>query len=179
VTPLPRALVFIGFMGAGKSTAAAEVASALDGELIDSDRLLEARFGHSIAREFELHGEQSFREHERRLVCELLDQAGRGVVIALGGGAVLSAEVRAALAPHLVVLLDVDPGVAWERVQAQAAAERAPRPLARDPGAFHALHAERRPLYEALADAILPGEVSGVARRALPALAALRHGETP
>ncbi|HVR04752.1 MAG TPA: bifunctional shikimate kinase/3-dehydroquinate synthase [Solirubrobacteraceae bacterium] len=173
MTPLPRALVFIGFMGAGKSTAAAEVASALDGELIDSDRLLEARFGHSIAREFELHGEQSFREHERRLVCELLDQAGRGVVIALGGGAVLSAEVRAALAPHLVVLLDVDPGVAWERVQAQAAAERAPRPLARDPGAFHALHAERRPLYEALADAILPGEVSGVARRALPALAAL------
>ncbi|HUN78159.1 MAG TPA: bifunctional shikimate kinase/3-dehydroquinate synthase [Solirubrobacteraceae bacterium] len=173
VTPLPRALVFIGFMGAGKSTAAAEAAAALDGELIDSDKLLEARLGHSIAREFELHGEQTFREHERRLVCELLGQAGRGVVIALGGGAVLSPEVRHALRPHLVVLLDVAPETAWERVQAEVAGGGPSRPLARDRTAFTALHAERQPLYESVADAILPGDLPGVARRALPALRAL------
>ena len=35
-----RALVFIGFMGAGKSTVAAEVAAALGTEALDSDRLL-------------------------------------------------------------------------------------------------------------------------------------------
>lgn len=173
MTPLPRALVFIGFMGAGKSTAAAEAAAALDCELVDSDRLLEARLGHPIACEFELHGEHAFREHERRLVSELLDQAGRGVVIALGGGAVLSPEVRHALAPHLVVLLDVTADTAWERVQAELAAGGSPRPLARDRDAFAALHAERLPLYETVADAILPGERPGVARRALPALRAL------
>ncbi len=166
---LNRALVFTGFMGAGKSTAAAEVARALGGEVLDTDRLLEARFGHPIAREFELHGEAAFRAHEQELVCELLAQAGPGIVIALGGGAVLSERVRAALAAHVTVLLEIDPGLAWERVGGGAAQ----RPLARDPEAFAALHAERRGLYEELADAILPAERPGVAVRALPALRVL------
>ena len=43
--PPGRALVFIGFMGAGKSTAARAVAEALGAELLDSDRLLEERVG--------------------------------------------------------------------------------------------------------------------------------------
>ncbi|HEY3830511.1 MAG TPA: bifunctional shikimate kinase/3-dehydroquinate synthase [Solirubrobacteraceae bacterium] len=166
-------------MGAGKSTAAAEVAAELGVPALDSDRLLEERFGHTIAREFELRGEAAFREREEQVVCELLDPAARvrartgarggvpSVVIALGGGAVLSTRVRAALAPHLVVLLDVDPALAWERVRG------AGRPLARDPAALAELHAARRPLYEALADAILPAHPRGVATRALPALRAL------
>jgi len=169
LAPLRRALVFIGFMGAGKSTAAAEVAGEVGGEVLDTDRLLEARFGHSIAREFELHGEAVFRAHEEELVCELLAKAGTGGVIALGGGAVLSERVREALAPHVTVLLDVDPARAWDRVRAQADK----RPLARDPAAFASLHAERRALYEGLADAILPAERPSVAVRALPALRVL------
>ncbi len=164
--PPGRAFVFIGFMGAGKSTAAAEVARALGGEVLDTDRLLEARFGHPIAREFELHGEAAFRAHEQELVCEVLAQAGAGVVIALGGGAVLSERVRAALAPHVTVLLEIGPEFAWERVGGGASQ----RPLARDREAFAALHAERLGLYEGLADAILPAERPGVAVRALPAL---------
>ena len=170
MAPLARALVFIGFMGAGKSTAAAEIAAALGVEALDSDVLLEARLGHSIAREFELHGEAAFRAQEERLVCELLGQVESGAgqpVVALGGGAVLSERVRAALAGHVVVLLDVDPELAWERVQGWG------RPLASDHTAFTALYAKRRPLYEQLADAILPAELPGVATRALPALRAL------
>ena len=166
MTPLKRALVFIGFMGSGKSTVAAEVADEVGAEVLDTDRLLEARFGRSIAREFELHCEAAFRAHEEELVCELLAQAGAGVVIALGGGAVLSDRVREALAPHVTVLLKIDPALAWERVRAEAEE----RPLARDPDAFAALHAARRALYEELADAILPAECPGVASRALPAL---------
>jgi shikimate kinase/3-dehydroquinate synthase len=181
VAPLARALVFIGFMGAGKSTAAAEAAAALEVRALDSDALLEERWGHSIAREFELGGEARFREQEERLVCELLEPAARarvgarvrargGIepkVIALGGGAVLSERVRAALRPHLAVLLDVDPALAWERAQGRQ------RPLARDRTAFFELHARRRALYEELADAILPAHVPGIAARALPALQAL------
>ncbi|MGH2854110.1 MAG: bifunctional shikimate kinase/3-dehydroquinate synthase [Solirubrobacteraceae bacterium] len=162
---MSRALVLTGFMGSGKTTAAAVLARELGAEALDTDRLLEARFGHSIAREFELHGEAAFRAHEEDLVCELLARAGVGAVIALGGGAVLSARVRAALAPHITVLLEIDPALAWERVR-----EKADRPLARDPGAFAALHAERRALYEDLADAFLPAALPGVALRALPAL---------
>src|SRR5271166_3145755 len=99
-----RALVLIGFMGAGKSTVAAELAEALGVAALDSDKLLEERLGHPLGREFELHGEASFRAAEEQLVQELLNDAGTGTVIALGGGSVFSEGVRRALEPHLTVL---------------------------------------------------------------------------
>ena len=147
------ALALIGFMGAGKSTVAVDLAVALGGAALDSDSLLEERFGHSVTREFELQGEASFRESEEDLVCKLLSEAGGRDVIALGGGSILSERVRRALGDHLAVLLDVDPAVAWERVRADE--NGAERPLARDRDAFLALHAERSALYEEIADAVL------------------------
>ena len=149
----PRgAIVLIGFMGAGKSRTARELAVRLGVRALDSDELLEAELGHSIQREFELHGEGVFREREERLVLGLLASARPGDVIALGGGSVLSERVREALGGHVTALLEVDPGTAWERVGG------AGRPLARERERFAALHAERRPLYEGLADAFLPAQ---------------------
>jgi shikimate kinase / 3-dehydroquinate synthase len=150
VAPLNRALVFIGFMGAGKSRAANDVAAALGVRALDSDKLLEERMGHSIAEEFERHGEAAFREQEEEVAAELLATAEAGAVLALGGGSVLSPRVRAALEPHLTVMLDVDLDTAWERAHGKE------RPLAGDREKFAALYAERRGLYEGLADAILP-----------------------
>jgi shikimate kinase / 3-dehydroquinate synthase len=148
------AFVLIGFMGAGKSTLAAELAATRGGRMLDSDALLEQRLGHSIAHEFDLHGEASFRAAEERLVCELLGEAGPRDVVALGGGSVLSERVRAALASgHFTGLLEVDPAVAWGRVAASG--DGAERPLARDFQAFAALHARRSELYERVADAAL------------------------
>jgi shikimate kinase / 3-dehydroquinate synthase len=147
------AFVLIGFMGAGKSTVAAQLAATLGGRALDSDALLEQRLGHSIAHEFESRGEVSFRVAEEKAVCELLAGAGPRDAVALGGGSVLSEPVRAALAEHLTLLLDVEPAVAWERVQSSS--DGVKRPLARDFDAFAALHAERRELYEQLADAVL------------------------
>jgi shikimate kinase/3-dehydroquinate synthase len=163
-----RALVFIGFMGAGKSRAAKQVAAALGVPALDSDLLLEERLGHSVAHEFQLHGEAPFREKEEELAAQLLSAAGRGTVLALGGGSVLSGRLRAALQPHLTVLLDVDLETAWERCTRDEE-----RPLARDREAFAALYAERQGLYEGLADAILPCADTAVA--ALPALRSLAH----
>jgi shikimate kinase/3-dehydroquinate synthase len=190
------AFVLIGFMGAGKSTVASELAAALDVAALDSDTLLEERLGHPIAHEFDRsgahspegwvggtatgpsptaegggHGEESFRAREEELVCELLDDAGPEAVIALGGGSVLSERVRGALAGHLTVLLDVDPDTAWERVH--AAPDGAERPLARDREAFLALYATRRALYEELADAVLADLPIGGAARTLAGLRAL------
>jgi shikimate kinase/3-dehydroquinate synthase len=172
--PPGRAIVLIGFMGSGKSTAAGELAEALGVEALDSDLLLEERFGHSVAEEFELNGESSFRAAEEQLVGELLGNAGAGSVIALGGGSVCAEGVRSALEPHLTVLLDVEPRTAWERVQAsENGVGAAQRPLARDWGAFSALHSQRRGLYEELADARLPVLSPGAAPRVLRALRAL------
>ncbi len=147
------ALVLVGFMGAGKSTAAVQLAAARGGASHDSDRLLEESFGHPVAREFELHGEASFRAAEEQLVCDLLNAAGSRDVIALGGGSVLSERVRTALGDHLTVLVDVDPTLAWERVH--AGKHGAERPLARDRDRFLALHAERSASYEEVADVVL------------------------
>jgi shikimate kinase / 3-dehydroquinate synthase len=172
-----RALVLIGFMGAGKSTVAVELAQALGVQAIDSDELLAERFGHSVAEEFERSGEESFRAAEEQLVCELLDAAAPGAVIALGGGSILSPRVRTALEPHVVVLLDIEAERAWERVGGGAGSEALSgamqRPLARDREAFIALHAKRSELYERTADAILPPLSRGGAVHVLDALRAL------
>ncbi len=78
------------------------------------------------------------------MTLELLDAPGTRV-LALGGGAVGSAAVRAALAEHLVVWVDVDREAAWLRCKGTG------RPLASDRAAFERLHAEREPLYAAAA----------------------------
>jgi len=169
---LRRGLVLIGFMGAGKSTVARELAGALGVAALDSDRLLEERLGRPLAQEFELHGEASFRVAEEELVRELLDDAGPGSVIALGGGSVCSEGVRQALESHLTVLLDVDPAVAWARIQPGQGGP-AQRPLAREQATFIALHAQRQALYEGLADAFLPALAPGRAPEVLDALSAL------
>ena len=160
------ALVFVGFMGAGKTTLAREAARALgQREAADADRLLEAEFGTTIEAFFDLQGEGAFREREERLCVELLEQADGGV-IALGGGAVLSQRTRAAMARHTVVLCEVSPETAWSRAAGKG------RPLARDRAGFEARYHERLALYESLADAFLPEASRGVVAAALPALQA-------
>jgi shikimate kinase/3-dehydroquinate synthase len=160
------AIVFIGFMGAGKSTAAAAAAHDAGVEAIDTDVLLERQFGTTIDEFFASHGEGEFREREGTLATELLE-AAEGGAIALGGGSILSPTVREALARHTVVWLQVDPDVAWRRV------EGAGRPLARDGAGFEALLDERLSLYESLADVVVMPSERDAVERSLPALRAL------
>ena len=167
------ALVFIGFMGAGKTSAARTIAAEFGARPVDSDALLEERMGMSIEDCFARHGERGFRDQEEAAVLELLGRAGDEdlPVVSLGGGAVLSPAVRDALARHTVVLLDVDADTAWQRAGGR-------RPLARDRRRFGELHAERSPIYEQLADVILPTGRRESVRHALPAVQALAGAPT-
>jgi shikimate kinase/3-dehydroquinate synthase len=162
------AIVIVGFMGAGKTSAARALASARGRVAIDSDRLIEQRSGRTITEFFERDGESAFRKAEEQVVCQLLDAANPDDVISLGGGAVTSKRVRRSLRRHVVVWLDVDPAVAWRR------SGGGKRPLSRDRRAFHALHTERMPIYESVADAIVPAASRQTLAAAYPALAALR-----
>ena len=157
--PDDRAIAFVGFMGAGKSAAARVVAEALGTEARDSDLAIEEEDGRPIADIFAVEGEAEFREHEERVVRELLD--GRGGVVSLGGGAVETASVREALAGHVVVWCDVEREVAWERVSRN---DR--RPLGRDRAEFDRRFEARRPLYEEVATVALPSESRESARGA-------------
>ena len=172
MAPLRRALVFIGFMGAGKTTVAHEVAAALGERAQDAVRLVEEGLGEPIAPFFDREGEPAFRAREEQVTGELLERADGGV-IALGGGALGSARVRSALARHVTVLVDVDPETAWARASGRG------RPLAHDHDDFLALHRERAAAYERAAGAVLLGGDRSVGRRAAPVLGALAAGEVP
>jgi len=167
-----RALVFVGFMGAGKSSAARSAAAALGVEPLDSDRELERDLGETIESFFDREGEHAFRAREEETVLRLLSRPDARA-IALGGGALASPRVRDALRDHTVVLIEVDPEQAWRRASGKG------RPLARDRERFAQLHSDRRALYEAHCDAIIPPSDRGVIVRALEALEALRTQASP
>jgi 3-dehydroquinate synthase len=133
-------------MGAGKTVLGREVAHRLDRPFIDLDEEIERRVGR-ISEFFERFGEVPFRHVEATTLAPLLD-SGRPAVIALGGGAVTTPDVRDLLRSRaLTVFLDVDAAEAWRR------AAGTDRPLAPDETSFRALYEERRPLYEESADA--------------------------
>jgi shikimate kinase/3-dehydroquinate synthase len=158
--PASRKIVLVGFMGAGKSTAARR-ASELSGlEAVDTDLLLEAELGETIASFFERNGEPAFREREEALVLDLLERPDPAV-IALGGGALERERVREKLRDHICVHLEIDAGHAWTR------SEGPERPLARDRDSFLRLHAKRLPLYESAARAVLPPLEGAALDRAL------------
>ncbi|HET8566196.1 MAG TPA: iron-containing alcohol dehydrogenase [Solirubrobacterales bacterium] len=159
------AIVFIGFMGAGKSTALAAAAEA-GLETTEIDELMERELGKPIRQAFEEDGEEAFRVREAEVVGKLLEEADGGA-IALGGGSVLSERIRAGLDRHVVVWLEIDAPEAWRRIEGTG------RPLATSPGDVERLLAERLPLYEELADAIVPMSDVEAVGRALPALRAL------
>jgi shikimate kinase / 3-dehydroquinate synthase len=156
-------IVFVGFMGAGKSTALA-AARAEGLATTEIDELMEASFGSTIPRAFENHGEEGFRERESEVVGSLLEEADDGGAIALGGGSVLSPRIREAMARHTVVWLQVDASEAWRRIA------HSDRPLASDAESVETLLATRLPLYEELADAVVPMGDRQIVRHALPTI---------
>ncbi|MGI8904177.1 MAG: bifunctional shikimate kinase/3-dehydroquinate synthase [Solirubrobacteraceae bacterium] len=162
--PDGRALVLIGFMGAGKSTAARSAAQALSAVARDVDEVLVRRLGKPIERVFAEDGEAAFRAAEEAVTLELLRDCA---VLSLGGGALGSPRVREALRDHLVVWLDVSAEAAWGRVRGTG------RPLARERTEFERLYAQRQPTYERLADVVVPAERSHAMAPVLRALAGL------
>ena len=162
--PANRAVVCIGFMGAGKSTAARSLAEALGSTPIDVDSVIEERLGKPIERVFAEDGEAAFRAAEEQTTLELLSKP-QPRVLALGGGAIGHESVREALKDHLVIWLDVALELAWARCR------DSDRPLARDREQFETLYHRREPVYAALADAVVPAERS---HQMEPVLAALQ-----
>ncbi|HET9720471.1 MAG TPA: 3-dehydroquinate synthase [Solirubrobacteraceae bacterium] len=153
----------IGFMGAGKTTAA----QTLGGRAVDVDETIEARFGRPIPAIFAEQGEAAFRALEEQVTLELLDDPGFDVV-SLGGGGVRSERVRRALGSRRVVWLWTVWEDAWQRVRE----DEFERPLARDPARFQELHEARQPVYESLADVVVPATRS----RQMPAILAALEG---
>lgn len=157
----PPAVALVGFMGAGKSAVGRELAAALRCTFVDTDERIVAQAG-PIEELFTQRGEAAFRALEAEVVTAAVAEAlERPCVLALGGGAVLSAAVREALGRlPLVVWLTAPPDVLWRRARAKG---QAVRPLAADEAAFRSLLATREPLYRQVATVVLDTGATPVA----------------
>lgn len=142
-------LALTGFMGSGKTSVGRGVAARLGWDFIDLDEELCRATALSIPEFFAARGEAAFRQKECEVLEHVLNKApeAHGLVVALGGGTLESPRAADLLARSGgLVLLDVEPGTAWTRV------DRTDRPLAVDSEQFSALLSHRRPSYEEAAD---------------------------
>ncbi|OZB06892.1 MAG: shikimate kinase I [Idiomarina sp. 34-48-12] len=97
-----RNIFLVGPMGAGKSTIGRQLARQLHLEFFDSDTEIERRTGADISWVFELEGEEGFRLREEKVIEELTENTG--IVLATGGGSILSKESRNRLSARGVVV---------------------------------------------------------------------------
>ena len=109
-------LVLVGPMGAGKTSVGKLLASRLDLKFIDSDHELEARCGADIPWIFDIEGEAGFRARETEILTELCNQTG--ILLATGGGAVISEKNRQILRKAgVVVYLSATAEQIYQRVK--------------------------------------------------------------
>ena len=148
-----RNVFLVGPMGAGKSTIGRELADRLHLEFFDSDQEIERRTGADIAWVFDLEGEEGFRQREETVIADLSEK--QGIVLATGGGSVISQHVRNKLSARgIVVYLETTIDKQVARTQRDRR-----RPLlqtSEDPrSVLEKLALARNPLYEEIADVIV------------------------
>lgn len=152
-------IFLVGLMGAGKTTVGRILAKRYDKVFYDSDHEIEARCGVKIPVIFEIEGELGFRKREEATIADLT--ALSNVVVATGGGAVLSAVSREMLHSRgMVVYLRGSPEHLYERTRHDRN-----RPLLQtaDPLAcLRELYRQRDPLYREVADIIMDTGRQGV-----------------
>jgi shikimate kinase len=138
-------ILLVGFMGAGKSSVGAALASELGCSFIDLDAVVEENAGQPAAAIFGTEGEQRFRQIESEALDQVLSTGTERRVIALGGGTYAQSGNRDRIARSgaLVVFLEVELEEAMRRVGDFVGT----RPLAANREAFARLFEERRSAY--------------------------------
>jgi shikimate kinase len=119
-------------------------------EFIDSDTEIEERTGADIAWVFDVEGEDGFRIREEGVINDLTEE--QGIVLATGGGSIISKENRNRLSARgVVVYLEttIEKQLARtnrDKKRPLLQTEEAPRSV------LEKLAGERNPLYEEIAD---------------------------
>lgn len=101
-----KSIIFIGFMGAGKTTVGQLVAKKLYRTFIDIDQEIEKEYGMTTSEIFKVFGEKSFREKEKEMIANFSKKKLK--IISVGGGAFLQEEIRdICLSNCIVFYLDI------------------------------------------------------------------------
>ena len=145
-----RNIFLIGPMGAGKSSIGKQLAQQLKMEFVDTDQVIEERTGADIDWIFDLEGEEGFRKREEAVIEELTQR--QGIVLATGGGAILSPKNRNFLAARGTVLF-LEPSIEQQLERTRRDKKRPLIQNADDPKElFLSLKEARDPLYIEIAD---------------------------
>ena len=131
-------VVFVGMPGSGKTAIGAEIAQRMNRQFVDIDHYIHMTTGLHPAEWIVSRGESAFRHAESTALLQI--SAMQGIVIAPGGGGILSPENR--------ILLKQNSRIYWLK-RPMAKLEREERPLTAD---LEALYEARRALYEAVSD---------------------------
>jgi shikimate kinase len=135
-------------MGSGKTTIGQRLAKKMGLEFLDNDHELQEHTGASVNLIFDLEGEEGFRKRETAMLKKLT--ARKNVVLATGGGTVLSAENRRLLgSTGIVVYLRTSVSQQIKRLSRDKS-----RPLLQSgdrKAKLIRLAEERNPLYEEIA----------------------------
>lgn len=91
---VPKTVVLVGLMGAGKSAVGRRLSQRLGLPFIDADTEIEAAAGCTIEEIFARDGEAAFRQGERKVIARLLNEHPVHI-LATGGGAFMDAGTRA------------------------------------------------------------------------------------
>lgn len=163
-------IFLIGFMGAGKSTAAKSLHALTGMPILEMDSEIERRAGMKIPEIFASRGEAAFRRMETRLLHNLKNSVPS--IVSCGGGVVTrSINVQEMRAQGTIVLLTARPETVLVRV-----AHSHNRPLLEGRKTVEdiaALQAERLPLYQAAADLTIATDDKPIRAVAAEILAAL------
>jgi shikimate kinase len=172
----PGSIFLVGLMGAGKTSVGRALGRRLHKQFCDSDHEIERLTGVKIPLIFEIEGEAGFRLRETKVLTELVQRPD--IVLATGGGAVLSEQNRRLLTQHgTVVYLRASPRDLWVRTRHDKN-----RPLLQNTDPLirlQDLFAERDPLYRDIADLVVDTgnqTVAALAHRLESRLARLRGG---
>ena len=109
-------LIFVGFMGSGKTTLGKRIAEKIGKPFIDMDDRLESRFGCSVSEYVEEFGMDYFRTEESELLTEIMTEPSS--VIATGGGTPCAKGAMEWMRKHgVVVYLSVSPHILAKRLR--------------------------------------------------------------
>ena len=140
---VPKTIVLVGLMGAGKTNIGRRLAQRLGLPFVDADAEIELAAGETIEEIFDRRGEAAFREGERKVIARLLTNPVH--VLATGGGAFMDPGTRALIAERAIsIWLSADLELLVARVS-----RRNYRPLLKhDPrSALMRLIEQRYPVY--------------------------------
>ncbi|MBY0270402.1 MAG: shikimate kinase [Burkholderiales bacterium] len=147
-----RNIFLVGLMGAGKTSVGRMLARRLNKDFYDADAEIERTTGVKIPVIFDIEGESGFRAREEKVIERLT--ALHDIVLATGGGAILSAANRARLRRHgRVIYLRAAPEDLWRRTRRDRNRPllQTSNPLAK----LKELHAQRDPFYSEVADLVV------------------------